>query len=88
MKQIVTESVVLTTLAGYTGLVIGVGVIEAVNYALTMQSNDSNAFRDPEVNFGIAVLALAILVISGIFAGIIPARKAVKIKPIDALRDE
>ncbi len=88
MKQIITESVVLTTLAGYTGLVIGVAIIEAVNYGLTMQGGDSNSFRNPEIDFSIAMLALGILVVSGVFAGIIPARKAVRIKPIDALRDE
>jgi len=88
MRQIITESVVLTLLAGYTGLVLGVAIIEVVNYGLTMQGGDSNAFRNPEIDFNIAMLALTILVISGVFAGIIPARKAVRIKPIDALRDE
>ncbi len=88
MKQIITESVVLTILAGYTGLVTGVGIIEAVNYGLTMQGGDSNAFKNPEINFSVAILALVILVLSGVFAGMIPARKAVRIKPIDALRDE
>lgn len=68
--------------------VIGVTVIEAVNYGLTMQGGDSNSFRNPEIDFSIAMLALGILVVSGVFAGIIPARKAVRIKPIDALRDE
>jgi putative ABC transport system permease protein len=45
-------------------------------------------FRNPEVNLTMALSALAVLVFSGAFAGFIPARRAIKIKPIDALRDE
>jgi len=48
----------------------------------------SDMFRNPEIDFNMAMLSLGILVISGIFAGMIPARRAVSIKPIDALRDE
>ena len=85
MSQIITESVFLTTFAGYFGLAAGVGVIELVNKALAAQANTGAMFRDPSVSFNLAVMALAILVLSGIFAGIIPARKAVRDKPIDAL---
>lgn len=88
ISQVVTESVVLTTFAGYVGLVIGVGILEAVSYGLASQGAESNSFKNPEISFTIAITALAILIISGIMAGIIPARKAVRIKPIDALRDE
>lgn len=88
MSQIITESVFLTTFAGYFGLAAGVGVIELVNKALAAQANTGAMFRDPSVSFNLAVMALAILVLSGIFAGIIPARKAVRVKPIDALRFE
>jgi putative ABC transport system permease protein len=45
-------------------------------------------FTNPEIDFKVALSALGILVISGIFAGLIPARRATAIKPIDALRDE
>jgi putative ABC transport system permease protein len=88
MSQIITESVFLTTFAGYFGLAAGVGVIELVNKALASQSASGAMFRDPSVSFNLAVMALLILVLSGIFAGIVPARKAVKVKPIDALRFE
>jgi putative ABC transport system permease protein len=88
MSQIITESVFLTTFAGYFGLAAGVGVIELVNKALASQTESGAMFRDPSVSFNLAVMALAILVLSGVFAGIIPARKAVKVKPIDALRFE
>ena len=45
-------------------------------------------FKRPEVDFNIAITALIILIVSGALAGMIPARSAVRIKPIDALRDE
>ncbi len=88
MSQIITESVFLTAFAGYIGLVFGVGIIELVNFALLKSGTDSNMFRNPEVDFQVAVTALIILVISGAIAGFIPAKRAVSIKPIDALRSE
>jgi putative ABC transport system permease protein len=88
MSQIIVESVFLTTMAGYVGLVIGVGLIELVDYLIVKSGAQSDMFRNPEIDFNMAMLSLAILVISGIFAGLIPARRAISIKPIDALRDE
>jgi len=86
--QIIIESVLLTAVAGYFGLAIGVGLLELINYGLTSSGADTNMFSNPSVDFTKAMWALAILVLSGIFAGLIPARRAVSIKPIDALRDE
>ncbi len=88
ITQIITESVFLTAFAGYVGLVIGVAIIEAVNYMLVQSHASTGMFTSPSVDFGIAVKALIVLVISGAIAGMIPAMRAVKIKPIDALRDE
>jgi putative ABC transport system permease protein len=88
MSQIITESVILTTIAGYVGLVVGVGIIEAVNLALIKANANSNMFRHPEIDFQVAMTALGILVAAGALAGLIPARKAVSIKPIDAIRYE
>lgn len=88
MSQIIIESVFLTTISGYIGLVIGVGVVEAVNYLLVKSGADNEMFVNPEVDFNAAITALIILVIAGVFAGFIPARRAVKIRPIEALRDE
>lgn len=88
MSQIIVESVFLTTIAGYVGLVAGVGLIELVDYLIVSSGLESDMFRNPEIDFNMAMSALGILVISGIFAGMIPARRAVSIKPIDALRDE
>lgn len=87
-SQIVLESVFLTALAGYVGLVLGVGILELINYLLIAFEASSDMFTKPEVDFDKAITALVILIISGAFAGLIPARRATQIKPIDALRDE
>ena len=84
--SIMLEAIVLTAIAGYFGLVCGVGMVEFVNYAFP-PSVDS-MFAHPEVHFATAISALAILTISGALAGLIPAYHAVSVKPIDALRYE
>lgn len=88
ISQVITESVFLTTVAGYFGLVLGVALVEGINFALAQSGGESQTFKNPEVDFNVAMLALGILVISGVLAGLIPARKAVSVKPIDALRYE
>jgi len=88
MSQIVAESVILTTLAGYLGLVAGVGLLELVSSLLPPAGTGNQMFVNPEVDFSIAMKALAVLIVSGAIAGIIPARKAISVKPIDALRYE
>ncbi|HCR91636.1 MAG TPA: ABC transporter ATP-binding protein [Prolixibacteraceae bacterium] len=88
ITHIVAESVFLTTLAGYLGLSLGVGLLQLVNMVLESGNPDEMFFRRPEVSFNMAVAAMAVLVISGIFAGLIPAKRAISIKPIDAIRDE
>lgn len=87
-KQIIIESVLLTSVAGYIGLVAGVGILELINFVLESAGANTDMFNRPEVDFQKAVMALVILVISGALAGFIPANRAVSIKPIDALRDE
>ena len=88
MGQIIIESVLLTSLAGYIGLVIGVALVEGINYALVTFGAENEMFKSPEVDFRVAVTALVILIVSGAFAGLIPAQRAVRVRPIDALRDE
>ena len=88
ISQIVLESVLLTAIAGYFGLAIGVGLLELINYGLTTSGADSNMFNNPSVDFNVAIKALMTLVFAGMLAGLIPAYRAVSIKPIDALRDE
>lgn len=87
-SQIVLESVFLTTLAGYIGLLLGVGILELINYMMVKFGASTDMFARPEVDFDKAITALIILIIAGAFAGLIPARRATQLKPIDALRDE
>jgi putative ABC transport system permease protein len=88
ISQIITESVFLTTFAGFFGLAAGVGVLELVNYGLTMSGGNNDMFNNPSVDFNKAITALILLVISGVFAGMIPAKRAVSIRPVQALHDE
>jgi putative ABC transport system permease protein len=81
---IIFESVVITAFAGYIGLVCGIGLLELVNKFMPA----SDFFRNPEVNFNIAVAATLVLVFSGMLAGLFPAVKAARIRPVIALRDE
>ncbi|MBN2419842.1 MAG: ABC transporter permease [Deltaproteobacteria bacterium] len=88
IRQIVTESIFLNTVAGYTGLVLSVGLVEFVAFILNKTKIEHVFFYNPEVDLKVVTFALAILIISGAFAGLLPARRAVSIKPIDALRSE
>ncbi len=88
ITQILLESATLTTLAGYIGLVIGVGLLSLIDKAMVSSGAQSQFFLHPEIDFNVGISALGILVVSGILAGLIPARRAVNIKPVDALRDE
>jgi putative ABC transport system permease protein len=86
MSQVIAESIVLTSIAGYIGLVCGIFVLEAVNNAL--EGQETGMFQHPGVDIVIAMKALGVLILSGALAGIVPARKAVSISPVEALRTE
>lgn len=83
--QILSESIVLTLLAGIGGIVIGVGLLSATGIVL---SQGDQFFKDPQISFYIGVVALFILAIIGTFAGFIPAQRAMMIKPIEAISEE
>jgi putative ABC transport system permease protein len=86
--MIVQESVFLTTVAGYFGLVFAVLLLEGVNKILDANGGSIGMFRHPEVDFKTAILALAVLIISGFLASLMPAAKAAGVNPIVALQDE
>lgn len=85
ISQILSESVVLTLLAGIAGLVFGVGLLAAAGKAL--EYSDS-FFKDPQISFTVGIGALVILLFIGTLAGFIPANRAMKVKPIEAIREE
>lgn len=86
VSQLILESIFLTSIAGYFGLVAGIGLLEAVSSA--MPDDGNSMFSNPSVDLSVALKALTVLVISGALAGFIPARRAVAISPVDALRSE
>jgi putative ABC transport system permease protein len=81
---ILQEAVVITGVAGYVGLVLGVFTLEAA----AAQFSGAEMFRNPEVDLRIAAWATVLLVVAGTVAGFVPARRAAAIRPIEALRDE
>lgn len=83
--QILSESVVLTLLAGISGIVLGVGLLSVTGILL---SQGDQFFKDPQISFSMAVGALFILLVVGTLAGFIPAQRAMMIKPIEAIREE
>jgi len=83
--SVLQESILITSFAGYIGLILGVALMEVIARNIPA---DSTMFKNPEVDMSVAISATILLIISGTFAGYIPARRAAKIKPVDALRDE
>lgn len=88
-KQILTESVVLSLIAGMAGIIFSTFIIWIANYILNgLPSDASVMFASPSISMPIVIIALFILVLAGLIAGFIPAQTAIKTKPIDALRTE
>jgi putative ABC transport system permease protein len=88
VSMIMLESLVLTGLAGYLGLLAGVSFVELINYALIEFDAQSEFFANPEIDINVSLIALLVLVTAGTFAGVIPARQAAQTNPVIALRDE
>ncbi len=83
---IIQESVIITVMAGYFGLLAGTLLIELINHLL--EGQDTGMFGRPEIDFQVAISSLVILIIGGAIAGLIPAKKASSVDPIEALRSE
>jgi putative ABC transport system permease protein len=84
--QIIMEAILLTSIAGILGLILGVFTVEGIN--MMLQGSDGGMFTNPEVKLDIALKTIGIMVVAGAFAGFLPANRAVRIRPIDALRTE
>ena len=87
IAMIVQESVLITAVAGYAGLVVGVFLLELVAKMLET-AGEPGMFANPEVKFETAVLAVGVLVAAGVMASLLPASKAASVNPVVALQDE
>jgi len=89
LGNILMESVAITSIFGYIGMFLGVGLGELVNSALeNVESDMTNIFRNPTIEVSVALGAMFILIVSGVIAGYYPALKAVSISPVEAMREE
>jgi putative ABC transport system permease protein len=86
IKMILSESIILTTLSGYIGLLIGTGFVALVDWGLRASGAESELFTNPEVAPFVGIGSLIVLVVSGALAGLLPAQYAARIQPVEALR--
>ena len=83
IKMILTESIFITSISGFAGMIVGIVVLNSLDSSLHQYF-----ITRPEVSINLAFIATLVLIIFGVIAGYIPAKRAAKIKPIIALRDE
>ncbi|HSC66431.1 MAG TPA: ABC transporter permease [Cellvibrio sp.] len=88
VSTLLLESVLVTSVAGYAGLVLGVGLIELISFGLNSVGAQLPFFKNPEIDFGVAITAMILLVVIGALAGLVPALRAAQIMPIEAMRAE
>lgn len=84
VTQILTESIAITTLFGYIGIFFGILVTEGLSIAFA----SFEGIKDPTVDISIAINVTLVLILAGSLAGLFPALRALKVKPVEALRDE
>ena len=96
LKIIVLESILITTIFGYIGMMAGIGITEAANFLMEQaaaqqvptEGPQMSIFKDPTVNLAYVLISTVILIIAGVIAGYLPAYKAVRVKPIEAMRKD
>jgi len=93
LRLIIVESVIITTFFGYIGMLLGIGANEWMDATLGHTKVDAGLFKatmfsNPTVGIDVCVEATLVMVIAGTIAGLIPAFKASRIRPIEALRAE
>ncbi len=84
VSMILLEAVFITAIAGYIGLILGIGLLELVSSVLP----ENQFFLNPSVDFNIAIISTLVLIVAGSLAGLMPALRASRIRPVVALRDE
>ncbi len=85
MGLVLQEALVLTALAGYAGLVVGV---MGLRLASEMLKGDDGPLGPPSIELGTAVVAALVVVVGGVVAGVVPAHRAVSVPAVEALRVE
>jgi putative ABC transport system permease protein len=88
ITMITLEALVISGIAGYVGLVSGVALIEGIALMMEQFGMQSDFFANPEIDFGVAVSAIVVLVVSGALAGLFPGMVAARVSPVQALHDE
>ncbi len=90
LKSIIMESVFITSVFGYIGMFLGVGLGELINSILQSPGMEeaTRMFNNPTIDVGVAIGAMLILIFSGVLAGYFPALKAVRISAVEAMRAE
>lgn len=94
LKLVLSEAIFITTSFGYIGMLLGVFLTESLSYyieTLRLEKSEAtivNILRDPTVSLNIAIFAVVVLVVAGVIAGYIPAKKAVSVSPVEAMRAE
>lgn len=87
-SQVLLEAIFLTIVSGMAGIALATGLLAIINKVLDQNTSPDTMFANPSVNLFVIGVALTILVLSGLLAGLIPAQNAIKVKPVDALRTE
>ena len=93
LRLIIIESIIITTFFGYIGMVLGIAANEYMNATIGNMKVDSGLFTttmfvNPTVGLDVCINATLLMVVAGTIAGLIPARKAARVRPIEALRAE
>lgn len=93
LRLIIIESIVITTFFGYIGMLAGIAANEYMDSTIGRMKVNSGLFEatmfyNPTVGIGVCIAATVVMIVAGTLAGLIPARKAARIRPIEALRTE
>lgn len=93
LRLIIVESIIITTFFGYIGMILGIAANQYMDATIGHMQVDSGLFKatmfvNPTVGFDVCMEATVAMIIAGTVAGLIPARKAAAIRPIEALRAE
>ncbi len=88
INMILAESILITSLSGYIGLIAGTFIIGGINYLMVANNLEPDNFYNPQVNLTIGLGAVVLLILAGALAGLIPALQAAGVNPVVALKDE